>query len=53
LYGETGIQFVNLGTMKVTKRTKLVSQYFGEGADFFVSSYGKEIIQLTWRERKM
>jgi len=53
LYGESGIQYVKLSTMKVTKRTKLGANYFGEGTDFFTSTVGDELIMLTYKERKM
>jgi len=53
LYGESGIQYVQLSNMRVTKRTRLTSSYFGEGGDFFTSTVGNELIMLTYKERKM
>ena len=49
LYGESGINYLNLNDMTVSNSVKIPNEYFGEGCTFI----GDEIYQLTWQERKM
>ncbi len=48
LYGKSELRKTELETGKILKSLRLPAQYFGEG----ITIWKKEIIQLTWREKK-
>lgn len=54
LYGESGMHLINLDDFNAKKSASLSHEYFGEGCTMITTSSGeKEILQLTWMERKM